>query len=109
MSFSIPLPVALLIAAAWVVAFFMFYINMRKMDRFLVLFFANSKKKVIGLIIILVGMLAISASYIITIIQYIINPSLVTSSFLQGTYISGFYGDAIALPLLVLGFILFSM
>jgi hypothetical protein len=109
MSFSIPLPIALLIAAAWVVAFFMFYINMRKMDRFLVLFFANSKKKVIGLIIILVGMLAISASYIITIIQYIINPSLVTSSFLQGTYISGFYGDAIALPLLVLGFILFSM
>ena len=75
MSFSIPLPVALLIAAAWVIAFFMFYINMRKMERFLVLFFANPKK-VIGLSIILVGMLAISASYIATLIQYVLNPEM---------------------------------
>ena len=109
MSFSIPLPIALLIAAAWVITFFMFYINMRKMDKFLALFFANPKKKVVGLIIILAGMVAISGSYIVTLIQYISNPALVTSSFLQGTYISGFYGDAIALPLIVLGFILFSM
>ncbi|MEM0144031.1 MAG: hypothetical protein QXL94_08870 [Candidatus Parvarchaeum sp.] len=109
MSFSIPLPVALLIASAWVIAFFMFYINMRKMERFLVLFFANPKRKAIGLILILVSMLAISFSYIITLIQYFYNPASVTSSFLQGTYISGFYGDAIALPLIVLGFVLFSM
>ena len=109
MSFSIPLPIALLIAAAWVTAFFMFYVNMRKMERFLVLFFANPKKKVVGLIIILASMVAVSISYIITLIQYVLNPALVTSSFLQGTYISGFYGDAIALPLIVLGFILFSM
>ncbi len=82
MSFSIPLPVALLIAAAGVIAFFMFYANMRKMERFLVLFFANPKKKVIGLIIILASMVAISASYIVTLIQYFLNPALVTSSFL---------------------------
>jgi len=109
MSFSIPLPIALLIAAAWVISFFMFYFNMRKMDRFLALFFASPKKKVVGLIIILASMIAVSISYIITLVQYALDPALVTSSFLQGTYISGFYGDAIALPLVVLGFVLFSM
>ncbi len=109
MSFNIPLPVAILIALAWVLAFFVFYLNLRKIDAFMTNFFNRPRRKIIGLSLMLLASIALLITYGITLYEYLINPSMVISSFLDGQYISGFLGDAIALPLLVLGFLIFFM
>ncbi len=109
MTFNIPLQVAILIALSWVLTFVVYYLNLLNKDVFLTRFFNRPNRKIIGLIVILIGAIALFVSYAITLYDYSINPKLVISSFIDGQYISGFFGDAIALPLLVLGFLIFSM
>ncbi len=107
MTFQIPLAVATMVALTWVFTFIIFRINLIQKDSFFAMFFNKPKKKIIGLFMILIASLSIIISYAITLYEYSINPSLIISSFIDGQYISGFFGDAIALPLLVLGFLIF--